>query len=513
MTEPLPRLDAALATGPELQSRKSLHAPTAGMLSLPERAVQFGTGGLLRGLVDAIIDDANRAGTFGGRVVAIGSTGSGRDRALNDQDGLFTLQVEGRDNGAAVRERRIIASLSRAISATDDWSEVLGCARNPSLEVVFSNTTEVGIVLDEQDAAHEPPSVPRSFPGKLTRFLHERAETFAYSHDKGVAVVPCELIERNGDVLRDIVLQLADRWSLGPRFHRWVSDSVVFCNTLVDRIVSGTPSPHDAQSIMRELQYRDDMLTVTEPYRLLAIEPRGSADGRARLRFATGDHGAIVVDDVTPYRDRKVRLLNGGHTVIVSLALLAGCETVLDAMTHPHVGRFVRRVVLEELLPTVNVPGATTYAHEVLERFANPFLKHKLRDITLHCGMKMRVRVIPGVVSYMERTGRVPSGIALGFAAYLAYARERHEQTDDVGAQIRERWRSDGADVRSFVQSVCRDVGLWGVNLDAASGFVDAVTGHLTRVRRDGAVAAIVAHTDAAHLSPPPPPSPAIVSR
>ena len=253
----------------ELQGRDDLVVPTAEMLTLPERAVQFGTGAFLRGFVDFFVEEANRRGEFGGRIVAIGSTGSGRDAAINDQDGLYTLVTRGVERGGLVEERRVVGSVSRALSAADDWPAVLACARNPWLETVFSNTTEIGIALDESDEYAASP--PRSFPGKLTRFLHERARTFAFARSKGVVVVPCELLENNGDQLRDIVLQLAERWQLGGAFARWIREAVPFCNTLVDRIVPGAPKGEDAERLRDALGYDDALLTTCEPYRLFAI--------------------------------------------------------------------------------------------------------------------------------------------------------------------------------------------------------------------------------------------------
>src|SRR5688500_16890162 len=276
---PLPRLTRSLVLSPELQRKRDLLAPTEAMLELPEKAIQFGTGALLRGFVDYFIDAANRQGRFNGRIVAIGSTGSGRDGRVNEQDGLFTLAVSGIENGSAREERRVIGSVSRAISAQDDWAAVLECARNPDLELVFSNTTEIGIALDDSDSPSLSP--PRSFPGKLTAFLHARATAFGFDPRRGLVVLPCELIEDNGDRLREIVMTLAGRWKLGAQFLAWLDGSVKFCNTLVDRIVPGTPSPERLAALERTLGYRDEMATACEVCRLCALE--GGETRAARL--------------------------------------------------------------------------------------------------------------------------------------------------------------------------------------------------------------------------------------
>ena len=319
---------------PTLEARDELTLPSAAQLALPERAVQFGTGALLRGLVDALLDDANRQALFDGRVVMIGSTGSGRDRAINDQGGLFTLVVQGLVDGQAKREFRVVSSVSRALAASTQWAEVLRCAENPGLELIFSNTTEIGIVLDETDVATPPGAqAPRSFPAKLAAFLLHRARWSRFDPARAPVVIPTELIEGNGDKLRGIVTTLTKGWSVEPEFAAWL-DAVPFCNTLVDRIVPGAPDESHAAELRALLPYDDGMITIAEPYRLFAIE--GGDALRARLRFAGADEGIIVAGSITPYRLRKVRLLNGAHTSFVSLAILAGCQTVREAVKDSH---------------------------------------------------------------------------------------------------------------------------------------------------------------------------------
>jgi tagaturonate reductase len=483
---------------------RGIELPRADMLELPERAIQFGTGALLRGLVDFFIDLANArgGGQFGGRVVMVGTTGSGRDRRLNDQDGLFTLVVQGLVDGVARRECRVIGSVSRALSATTEWGEVLRAAESPAVDLIFSNTTEVGIVLDDTDAsAGAEGPVPRSFPAKLARVLLHRARHFAYDPARAPVVIPCELIEDNGDRLRGIVTTLAERWTLEPDFMRWLS-GVVFCNTLVDRIVPGAPSGEQARELDGALGYDDALLTVCEPYRLFAIQ--GDDALRARLAFADADPGIIVANDIAPYRERKVRLLNGAHTSFVSLALLAGCTTVREAVEHPVIGAFLRTVLFDEIVPSISVPGATEFAREVMERFANPYLQHALWDITLQGTAKFRVRLVPTILAYARRTGHAPRALSLGFAGYLAFQRgELHAERraagapvppDAAGEMVRTRWASaEPADLTAFVHDVCADRELWGTDLSAIPGFGEAVTDHLIRICQEGAIAAMSA--------------------
>jgi tagaturonate reductase len=495
-----PTLSPALV--PELSRSAGVALPSTERLSLPERAVQFGTGALLRGLVDAILDDANARGRFGGRVVMIGSTGSGRDRAINEQGGLFTLVTQGLVDGAPRRDCRVVGSVSRALSAATQWDEVLRCAESPDLELVFSNTTEVGIVLDAQDAERDPaPVPPRSFPGKLTAFLLRRARWCALDPVRAPVVIPTELIEDNGDRLRELVLTLATRWGADAGLLRWLGE-VRFCNTLVDRIVPGAPSDALAEELRGVLPYDDGMVTVCEPYRLLAIE--GDAALRERLRFAPGEPGVVVAESIAPYRLRKVRLLNGAHTSFVSLALLAGCTTVREAVSHPLVGSFLRSVLLDEIVPSLDVPGAESFAHDVLARFANPFLEHQLWDITLQGTTKFRVRVVPSIVDHARVTGSTPRLLALGFAGFLAFQRGALQDSrrasggavppHDAGDLIRQRWRDVAATPESlagFVDAICGDEGLWGTDLGAVPGFASAVVEQLALVLERGAAAAI----------------------
>ena len=496
-----PTLTRALVSTPALRGG-AVELPTAAMMDLPERAIQFGTGALLRGLVDYFIDEANRRGQFGGRVVMVGSTGSGRDRRLNEQNGLYTLVVQGRVDGAVRRDCRVISSVSRALAASSEWSEVLRAAASPAIELIFSNTTEVGIMLDEQDAAAGgTDAVPRSFPAKLACVLHHRARHVGYDASRAPVVIPCELIEDNGVKLKAIVRTLAERWKLEPEFLRWLDD-VPFCNTLVDRIVPGAPSAEQAHELDTILGYDDAMLTSCEPYRLFAIE--GDDALRDRLRFARADEGVVVAPDIAPYRERKVRLLNGAHTSFVSLALLAGCATVREAVEHPLLGPFLRTVLFDEIVPSITVPGATAFAREVMERFANPYLHHALWDITLQGTAKLRVRLVPTIVSYGRRTGQPPRALALGFAGYLAFQRgELHEArrasgaaipADDAADRVRRAWRAAGddpAELAALVQRVCGDVELWGADLNSVPGFTDAVTEHLVRIRHEGVAAAM----------------------
>jgi tagaturonate reductase len=319
-------------------------------------------------------------------------------------------------------------------------------------------------------------------------------------------VLPCELIEDNGDQLREAVLGLSALWRLDTRFAEWLRSSVSFCNTLVDRIVSGTPLPSQLEELHEQLGYGDALLTICEPYRLFAIE--SSDRVRNSLAFAAADDGVLLTDDIHPYRERKVRLLNGGHSILVPTALLAGCETVFDAVRHETVGEFLRFTMFDEIVPSLDVPDAQLFATQVLERFSNPFIEHALFDITLHGTEKFRVRVVPSILAFAEKTGRAPVCIAFGFAALLLFMRGDLQAArsagglpvprDDKGDLIAAAWQqynaADSASLSILVNAICGDSSLWGVDLRLVPGFAEIVIEQLAAMMRLGVRVALEQH-------------------
>lgn len=485
--------EAVLAT--EMQNRSDLEVPPPEVFTRPETVLQFGTGGFLRGFVDAFLDAALRGGHYGGRAVVVGSTGSGRAAMLNAQDGLYTVRVQGlRENGEPAQTTRIMGAVSRAISSQDEWPAVLDLADEPALDLVVSNTTEVGIRLDDDD--HPDRNPPRSFPGKLAAFLHARAEAFDYASEAGLVVLPCELIANNGGKLREIVLTLAERWGYSSRFAAWINDANHFCNTLVDRIVPGAPSDDVLAGWQADLGYRDPLLITAETYRLWAIEADPNDDAlRDRLAWTEVDDGIVLTDDIAPYRERKVRILNGTHTIAVPAAYLAGADTVHDATQDPLIAPFMQRV-MAEIAPTLDAPGAAAFTRAVWQRFANPFIQHQLLDITFQETTKLKVRVVPTLQRYVSRHDHIPAAITLGFAAYLLFMRggtadrNGYHIRDDHADTLQRYWEGlDGSaatDYSTFVEEISRDRELWGTCLATLPGFVDGVTDHLETCIRDG---------------------------
>jgi tagaturonate reductase len=361
------------------------------MNALPETVLQFGAGRFLRAFADLFIHQANREGQAVGRVVIVQSTGDDRAGALNRQGGRYHVVVRGLENGAVVDRVEPVESVSRAVVATSQWDEVRALARSPQLRLILSNTTEAGYNLDPADRPTDAP--PRSFPAKLLAVLRERFE----AGQPGLTVVPCELREHNADLLLGLLVQLAADWDLPGAFRRWLRTECVWLNTLVDRIVTGTPREHP-------LLAEDAMLTVCEPYALWAIQQKPGAWQFLR-------HPAVTwTEDVEPYFLRKVRILNGGHTALLIKARPRGFTTVREAVSDPQLGLWLERLLNEEVVPVLEgrVDGPRAFARQVLERFRNPFVEHKLADIAAHHAAKVQVRLVPTREEFRAKFGRTP---------------------------------------------------------------------------------------------------------
>lgn len=500
-----PTLSRALLNDLSWQPSVSLIRPRADMLQLPERAVQFGTGAFLRGFIEYFLDEANTQRRFNGRVVLVGSTDSGRDRAFTTQDGLFTLQTVGAREEDA--ELRIVASASRALSARSSWQGVLDVARQPDIAIVFSNTTEAGFALDDADVTLT--DAPQSFPAKLTAFLYERAQTFNFDANRGVVVVPCELLENNGDALKSLVRTLATRWWLGAQFLDWLDESVPFCNTLVDRIVPGAPPENERESLMASLGYNDELLTVAEPYRLFVIE--ANAATRARLPFVDADRGIIVTDNIRAYRERKVRLLNGTHTAMAAVGLLAGVDTVYGAMRDANVATFGRELLLGAIAPKVVAPDARTFGEDVLLRFANPHVHHRLTDIATQGTLKLRVRLLPVVQRYTLASQPIPRALIVAIAAQLVL---RHPQSasqlaargitlpkDDLGERVRRHWEI-APQAFDGIAHILADSAIWNEDLSRMPRLVAEVSDVAAVLLTDGVRAVLESEAESSQGAP-----------
>lgn len=481
--------------------------PDSNHLKLPEKVLQFGTGVLLRGLPDYFIDKANRQGLFNGRVVLVKSTDAGTADTFASQNGLYTLCVRGMEKGRQTEEFSIISAISRTLSAKTEWQKILACAHQPEMQIVISNTTEVGIQFVE-DSIREV--TPESFPGKLTAFLYERYKAFKGSPESGMVIVPCELIVDNGTKLKDIVHKLAACNNLDIGFTEWLNKHNTFCNSLVDRIVPGKPDEKTTREIYQKLGYTDELLTMSEVYRLWAIQ--GDEQVKNVLSFYQADPGVIIERDITPYRERKLRLLNGTHTISVGLGYLYGLETVGACMQDAVMSRFISRVMLDEIVPAIPVDetSARRFAEEVLDRFRNPFIVHPLINITLQYTSKMKMRNVQTIINYYQKFNKVPACFAIGFAAYLLFMKAVKEErgkysgesrqilypiNDDNAAYFYKLWHStdttDKESIQTLVESVLSDDELWGTNLGILPGFAVQVGENLWAMLHKGVKAVL----------------------
>ncbi|WP_339279840.1 tagaturonate reductase [Paenibacillus sp. FSL W8-1187] len=461
----------------------------------PVRVLQVGEGNFLRGFVDWMLDGCRKQGLFPGSVAVVQPRRSGKRKIekLAAQDGLFTLVIRGLEGGERIERRSVVSVFSNVLDPYEEWASFLALADGAELRFVVSNTTEAGLAYRSEPMV--PGEAPESFPAKMTLLLLRRYETFAGAPDKGLIFLPCELLERNGDRLREGVLRHAEEWGLPEAFQAWVREHNRFLSTLVDRIVTGYPDAEEAERWFERWGYRDELLTTGEPYHLWAIEAEPELDEELPLRQA--GFNVHWTPDLKPFQQRKVRILNGAHTLMTPLGLLHGVEHVRELMEHPELGSFVRNTVEAEIIPSLPEPAEAmkAYAAEVYERYLNPHLRHRLSDIAMNSISKAKARLLPSMAYYAEKGEPVPAGLALGFAALLRYYRverigdgyegrsfagEPYRVADDAEllGRIEQAWSADCGE-REKVRRLLADETVWGIDLSAWKGLAEAVADHL----------------------------------
>lgn len=472
--------------------------PPVKLFELPERVLQFGTGVLLRALVDDIIDRANRRGIFNGRVVLVKSTDNGDTDAFDKQDGLFTLCVRGVDNGRSVVENNINAAISRVLSAKEEWKSILDCAHQPQLNIIVSNTTEVGIQLKKETIFQNPPD---SYPAKLLAYLYERYMAFKGSVESGLIIIPTELLPDNGNLLKSIVMELARFNQLSDSFLQWIDEANQFCNSLVDRIVPGKPKAEQKKEIEEQLGYKDELMIVAEHYRLWAIE--GNDSIKKILSFEQADEGVKVEPDIRIYRELKLRLLNATHTICCGPAFLSGFETVKDSMNAKWWETIVSELMFEEISPAIpfdidnNVKQE--FGRKVMDRFRNEAIYHLWINITLQYSSKLKMRVVPVLKRYYQLFQKPPLYISAGFAAWFLFMRcikndkgfyigeyegKQYRIQDDAAAILCDFWQKQDAEDR--IGEILSNTDLWGDNLDSLPGFKNAIEEKLKQMLEIG---------------------------
>ncbi len=466
--------------------------PSPAVLDYPEKALFFGTGVLLRGLPLFFIEKANRQGIFRGRVVVVKSTTRGDTTEFDRQQNCYTTLVRGIENGQEVNEVSINCAISRVLTASTQWAQVLAVAESPALSLVVSNTTEVGIQYVEESIFATPPA---SFPAKLLAVLHQRYEAFNGDPEKGLVIIPTELISENGDKLRAIVQQLAVFNNLNAAFVAWLNEANDFCNSLVDRIVPGVVTGALKTSMEAELGYQDDLMIMAEPYRLWAIE--GNERVKQKLAFSAADAGVKIEPSITKFKELKLRLLNAPHTLCCSVAHLMGFVTVKEAMKDAEFLAFMRGIMFDEISPclgkSIEQDEIHAFANAVLDRFRNENLDHKWLSISMNYTAKIAMRCVGLLEQWYQQQTIVPEHMAFAFASYLYFMRV--QKTDDGsyagfanGASyspndpdadvLASAWET-AANSDELTRLVLANRDLWSVDLSALPGFAEAVAQYL----------------------------------
>jgi tagaturonate reductase len=453
----------------------------------PEKILQFGEGNFLRGFADWQIQVLNEKKGFNGSAVVVQPRGSSKIERLNRQDGLYTLYLEGLKEGVPVKEHTVIDSISRGINLHSDYEEFIKLAGQKELRFIISNATEAGMAFDSDDKLEDRPQ--KGFTGKLASFLYHRYQAFQGDERYGCILLPCELVENNGGKLKDIILQYADAWNLNEGFKNWIENANVFCSTLVDRIVPGFPKD-SLEEKTKELGYEDELLVTGEHYHLWAIE--GPSWLKDELPVEGSGLNLVITGDITPYRTRKVRILNGSHTAMTPLALLSGLETVEETVAHPEAGLFIRELIEKEILPTLegDRKELKLYAEEVLNRFANPYIKHYVKSISLNSVSKFSARNLPSLLDYTKEEGKLPARIVFSLSCLLYLYKEMDvEDSSDVIEIFQLEWsrfeeKQIGMDQLSV--NLLKEQRLWGRDLTEITGLKEAVAEYLREIEETG---------------------------
>jgi tagaturonate reductase len=469
---------------------KNLNRKTATDTKLyPERIIQFGEGNFLRAFVDWIVYNMNRKTGFDTGIVILQPLPEGMIDALNEQDGLYHLNLQGINNEQTVDSLELIDVVTRGLNPYSQFDEYLQLAENPEIRFVISNTTEAGIAFDSACRLDDKPA--QSYPGKLTQLLYHRYKTFNGAPAKGWIIFPCELIFHNGVELKKCIHQYIDLWQLGETFKHWFDTACgVYC-TLVDRIVPGYPSD-TIHEIRDKIQLNDRLVVKAEIFHLWVIE----APETVAAEFPAAEAGlnVLFVPSEKPYHERKVTLLNGLHTILSPVGYLSGLNTVRECVEDETIGKFVLQVMFNELLPTLDLPEDELkhYANDVLDRFKNPFVKHFVTSIMLNSFPKYKTRDLPGLKMYLERTGRLPNGLTLGLAAMITYYKGGKRGDDAIVPKddpailelLTGLWQSN--DVAKVARGVLAAAFIWGEDLNKITGLTEKLTAYLRAIQEKG---------------------------
>jgi len=467
---------------------KKLNRINTGLEKLqPIKVVQFGEGNFLRAFVDYAFDKLNKEVDFNAGIAIVQPLKDGMVNMINDQDGLYTLFMNGIKKGEKIQDIELITNIVKTINPYTEFANYLALAKEEELQFIVSNTTEAGIEFIESDTPDMQP--PVSFPAKLTVLLYERFKHFNGDASKGVTIIPCELIDYNSETLKKYILQYVDLWKLEDAFKTWVSDACTYHSTLVDRIVPGYPRA-EIEEYNSKLDYEDNLIVAAEPFFLWAIE--GGDDLKAKLPFHKTDLNVKIVDDIRPFKMIKVRILNGAHTAMVPFSLLHGNKLVMETVNGDFTGKFVNSVI-SEISETLDMDKneITAYSEEVMDRFKNPFIKHALADIALNSVSKFKVRVLPSLLGYYKANKKLPVNLTFSLASLIRFYKGSWngeslpvKDGEDITTFFNGLWKSD--DYEKIARLTLQNKNFWDEDLTEIPGLTKAITIALEEIDANG---------------------------
>lgn len=481
---------------------ENLSKKIASIVERNVKVLQFGEGNFLRAFVDYMIDAANDAGIFDGNIAIVKPISYGNLDSFRKQDNFYTVSLRGKEDGEVKQINKVVTSIADVVGAIEEYDRYSEYAKAGELRFIISNTTEAGIVYNENDKFELTP--PETFPGKLTKLLYERFTYFKGDTSKGLVMIPCELIENNGRNLKECVLKFVTLWELGQEFKTWIEEACVFCSTLVDRIVTGYPK--DEPELFERLGYKDDLLVTGEIFGLWVIE--SDKDISAELPLDKAGLPVIFTDDQRPYRERKVRILNGAHTSFVLASYLAGNDYVLESMQDEPVKKFMYKTIHEEIIPTLSLPKEelVSFADSVVERFENPYIKHALLSISLNSVSKWKSRCLPSFKGYVDKFNKLPANLSFSLAALISFysgkdlkdgaltgyrGEESYKILDDEF--VLRFFEENAAKSKEELVTLCLgNKAFWGTDLNEYEGLNTLVTDYLVEIEEAGMRESIV---------------------
>ncbi|GLR15460.1 tagaturonate reductase [Portibacter lacus] len=455
---------------------------------LPIKIVQFGEGNFLRAFIGYAFQRLNDEIEFDAGIAVVQPIEKGLVNLLNQQDGLYTLFMNGIRKGEEFQDKLLISNIVQGVNPYEDFNTYLELAKEEELEFIISNTTEAGIAYKLEEYNELKPA--DTFPGKLTQFLYTRFQYFQGNADKGLTIIPCELINHNADTLRGIILKYIEDWDLGEAFKTWMLTNNSFHNTLVDRIVPGYPRA-DIDHYNSKLPYVDKLIVTAETFLLWVIE--GDERLKEKLPFHKLGMNVKIVDNMQPYRTRKVRILNGAHTGMVPFSLLFGNETVKETIDNDFTGVFIRDAVFDEIIPTLDMDKEELriFADDVLDRFRNPFIKHQLADIALNSIAKFKVRVLPSLLAFESANSQLPINLTFSFACLIRFYQGEWKgkklpikDSEDVISMFNTFWNEP--QISAVVEKVLGHEAFWGQNLNLVDSLTDTITLALEEIEKNG---------------------------